>query len=92
MQQSMGTDKKSSKQQWWLQNQAMWVKERYEEAYKLIEHNNNQQHTVRNKTPPYTNKAHSCTRTPGEEPLVRAAVRPGSTRNLCVWCGDPLLR
>jgi hypothetical protein len=31
------------------------------EANNLKEHNSNQQHTIRTKTPPYTNKARSCT-------------------------------
>jgi hypothetical protein len=65
---------------------ARQVKERYKEADNLTEHNNHQQHPIRAKTPPNTNKARSCTRTPSAEPLVRAAVRPGSSRNLGVRC------
>jgi hypothetical protein len=92
MQQLMGTDKESSNRQCMLQNEARRVKERYKEADNLTEHNNHQQHTIRTKAPPNTNKARSCTRTPSAEPLVRAAVRPGSGRNLCVRCGGPLQR
>jgi hypothetical protein len=68
------------------------MKERYREADTVTEHNNHQQLTIRTKTPPDTNKARSCTRTPSAEPLVRAAVRPGSSRNLCVRFGGPLQR
>jgi hypothetical protein len=80
MQQSMVTDKESSNQQCMPQDYARWGKERYKEAYNLTEHNNKQQHTIRTKTPPNTDKAHSCTRMPSAEPLVRAAERPGSTQ------------
>jgi YD repeat-containing protein len=47
MQQAMGTDKKSSNLQCMLQNLARRVKESYNEAGNLTEHNNNQQHTIR---------------------------------------------
>jgi hypothetical protein len=63
-----------------------------QEAQNLTEHNTNQQHTIRTKTPPFTSKARSCTRMPSAEPLVRAPARPGSSRNPCVRCGGPLQR
>jgi hypothetical protein len=50
--------------------------EHYKEDHNLTEPNNNQQHKIRTKTPFYTNKARTCTRMPGAEPLVRAVARP----------------
>jgi hypothetical protein len=72
MQQSMETNKESTNRQGMLQNEARRVKERYKEADNLTEYNNNQNHTIRTKTLPDTNKARSRTRTPSAEPLVRA--------------------
>jgi hypothetical protein len=55
--------------------------------YNLTEPSNNQQRTTRTKTPSYTSKDHNCTRMPSAEPLGRSAACPGSSWNLCVWCG-----
>jgi hypothetical protein len=88
----MVADKESSNLQSLLKDYASLGKERYEQAYNLTEHSNKQLHTIRTKTPSYTDRARSCTRVPSAEPLVRAAVRPGSTRNPCVLCGGPLQR
>jgi hypothetical protein len=66
-------------------------KERDKEAYyKVTKPKNNRQHTIRTKTPPYTNNTHTCTCMPSAEPLVRAGARPGPSRNPCVRCGSPL--
>jgi hypothetical protein len=88
----MATHKASSDQQSLVQDEARWGKERYKEANSLTEHNNYQQRTIRTKTSPYTNKARSCTGMPSAEPLVRAASRPGSSRNPCMQFGGPLQR
>jgi hypothetical protein len=62
----MATHKASSNQQSLVQNEARWGKEGYMETYNLTEHNNNQQHTIGTKTPPYANKARSGTRMPND--------------------------
>jgi hypothetical protein len=88
----MATHKAISNQQSLVQNEARLGKERCMETYNLTEPNNNQQHTIRTMTSPFTNTACSCTRMPSAEYLVRAASRPGSSRNPCVQCGGPLQR